>query len=133
MAAVSAWARNDPAKRRVKRIAHSDDKPYKPGGAARCHQRQQKAHAEERVDYVEDVIHDLRNSRECSRAFNFVLSVNDLINSFRTKFAGNLIYLLRLVRRLFRCGTGANFGFNVAFNLTLYRLVLCRPSGFIDR
>src|SRR5689334_13705266 len=68
--AVGARTRDNSAKRRIKRIADRDDKLNESGGAAGCEQGQEKAHAEQCVDYPEDVIDNLRDSREPARAFN---------------------------------------------------------------
>ena len=59
---VGAGTRDNPAKWRVKRVADRNDKLNESGGAAGCHQRQQKSHSQQGVDYPEDVIHDLRDS-----------------------------------------------------------------------
>src|ERR1051325_6329098 len=91
--AVRARTRDNPAKRQIKRVADRDDKLNEPGGAASGEQGQKKTHAEQRVDYPEDVIDNLRDARQPARAFHFALSVNDLVNSFRTKLTRNLIYL----------------------------------------
>jgi hypothetical protein len=120
MAAIRARAGDNPAKRRVKRVADRNDKLNESGGASCCHQRQQKTHPEQRVDYPEDVIDDLRDSRESSRSFDFALSVNDLVNSFRTKLTGNMIYSLCLAGRCFRGGACTDISLYFAFNLTLY-------------
>src|SRR5215470_1085447 len=93
VAAIRAWAGNNAAKRHVKRVTNRDNESHEPGAAAGREQGQEKTHAEERVDYPEDVIDNLGDSREPSRALHFALSVNDLVNRFRTKLARNLINL----------------------------------------
>ncbi len=80
--AIGARTRDNATKRLVKRTADRNDKLHKPGGAASREQRQKKSHSEQRVDYPENVIDDLRYARERSRTFNFALSVNDLVNCF---------------------------------------------------
>src|ERR1041385_4389279 len=120
VAGIGARARHNPAKRSVKRIADRNDELHESGAAASREQGQEKAHSEERVNYPEDVIDDLGNSRQGSRALDFALSVNNLVNSFRTKLAGHLIDLLCLAGRSFRSSACADLGLDVAFNLALY-------------
>src|SRR5919106_142555 len=122
--AVGARTGDNAAKRLVKRTADSNDKLYKSSAAARCEQSQQEPHSQKRINYPEDVINNLRDARERSRALHFALSVNDLINCLRTKLARDLIYLLRFTGRCFYCGAFADFRLDFAFNLTLDRFVL---------
>ena len=133
MTAIGARTRDNSSKRHVKRIADRDYKPHEPGAAACRHQGQKESYAEERVDYPKDVIDNLRDSRESSRALHFTLCVNDFVNSLRTKFTGDPIYAPRFARWCFRGSALADFGLNFAFDLTLYRFVLRRPPGFVDR
>src|SRR5688572_2802357 len=59
VSAISLRTRDNSTKRRIKRIADRDHKPHKTCAASSRHQRQQKSHREQRVDYVENVINDL--------------------------------------------------------------------------
>src|SRR6185369_2416510 len=131
--AVRAWARNDPTKRFVKRTARRNYESHKAGSAARGHQCEKKSHSEQGVDYVENVIDNLRDSREPSRTLHFALCFNDLVYCLRTKLTSNLIYSVRFVWRALYCSTFADFGLYFAFDLTLYRLVLRRAPCLFDR
>ena len=126
VATVCARTRDNPAKRHVKRVADGDDKLYEPGAAPCRQQGQQKTHSEQRIDYVENVIYDLRNSRQPARALDFTFSFNDLVYCLRTKLTGDLIDSLRYARRCLYCGALADLSLDFPFNLTLYRLVLRR-------
>ena len=117
---IGARTGYNPSKRSVKGIADCHNKLHEPGAAAGGQQRQQEPHAEQRVDYPEDVIDNLGNSRQSAAAFDFALSVNDLVNSLRAEFTGDLINTPHFARRSFCCGAFADFGLNFAFNLTLY-------------
>ena len=124
---------DNPSKRCVKGIADRHYELHEPGSAAGRHQSQQEPHAEERIDYPEDVINNLGNSRQPAGAFHLALSVNDLGNSLRPELPGHLIYSLSFARRCFGCGSCADFGLDFAFNLTLDRFVLCRSPCFVNR
>jgi hypothetical protein len=132
MSAVGSWARYDPAERSVKRIADGYDELNEPGAASRGQQREQESHSEQRIDYQENVIDNLRNSRHPSRPLHFAFSVNDLVYSLRTKVARNFVNLLRLAARRFRGGAIGDLGVYVAFDPRLYRLVLRGTARFID-
>src|SRR5688572_23850709 len=90
---------DNPPKWRVKGIADRHNELHEPGAAASCQQSQQEPHAEQRVDYPEDVIDNLGNSCQSAAAFDFALSVNDLVNSLRSEFTGDLINTLRFAPR----------------------------------
>src|SRR6185503_2852546 len=124
---------DNPAKRRVKGIGDRDDKLNEPSSAASCQQRQQKPHPEQCVDYPEDVIDDLRDSCEPARTLHFALSFNDLGNRLRTKLTSDLIDSLRFTWRRLYGGAFTNFRLDVGFDLSFYRVVLCRPPCFFDR
>ena len=129
---VRARTRDNALKRQVKRVADRDNKLHKPSAAAGRHQSQEKTHPEESVDYPENVIDNLRDARKRSRTLDFALRVDNLVNRFRSKLAGNLIDLLGFVRCGLGCGTFTDFRLDFAVNLALYRVVLGRASCFFD-
>ena len=63
---------------------------------------------------------------------HFALSVNDLVNCFRTKLAGDLIDLLRFIRCGLCAARSRDFRLHLAFNLRLYRFVLCGTPRLFD-
>src|SRR5688572_18673570 len=107
--AIGARTRDNSPKRLVERTADRNDKLNKASSAASGEQRQQKSHSQKRVDYPENVIHDLRDACERSRPSHFALSVNDLSNCLRTKLARDLINLLCFPRRSSYCRAFTDF------------------------
>src|SRR5437763_16625831 len=119
MPSICTRTRDDSPKRCIKRITDCDNKPHESGAAARCQQSQEESHSEQRIDYVENIINNLRDPRETSRSHHFTLTVNDLVDGFRTKLAGNLIDSLRFTSGFFGGSAFTDFGLHFAFNLTL--------------
>ena len=91
MTTIGAGAGNDSAKRFVKRIRHSHDEANKSRAAIGCKQSQQEAQTQQRIDYIKDVIDNLRDSRDPARASDLALGLDNFVNGLSAELACELI------------------------------------------
>ena len=124
MSLVGAGTRYYASEWLVKRVGDGDDKLNESGAAAGRQQCQQKSHSEQCVEYIEDVVNHLGNTRHTTGAFYLALGTDNLIDCFGPKLAGHMLDFSALTRsRLLTCAVGY-FGVHLAFYLRFYAFVL---------
>src|SRR5258708_33536691 len=78
--AASARTGDDTAKRHVERIARRYYELHKRGSATSSEQSQQEAQPEQSVNDKEDIIDNLRDARQASRALDLTLGIDYFVD-----------------------------------------------------